>query len=355
MSEELLFNPQTLRVFITLALYVLLPVVIIEIFKRKMWMQRCGTVVAAYAAGLVMALTGLTSLPQDSMEEMMFGEWQSLMMNLSVTLAIPLMLFKCDFRLWTRALPKTIVALIGGVIAVTIAVVSGFYLLRDRGIPEAGKVSAMLTGMYTGGTMNFNALGTMLNMDKTVMGLVLAFDMLLTVPLLFFILGGGYKLLRRWLPYQDETTPAFRRREKTLPPPVQDVEDYDGIFTRDNFPGLAAGLGLSLLFLAVGAGVSYLLWKTGIVPPDTENPDKPVISELAVILTITTLSVAASFFRSVRELPKTFEAGMFFILIFSVILASMFDWHSIGSHTWGIGLFILWIILCSMLLHWLFY
>ena len=55
-----------------------------------------------------------------------------------------------------------------------------------------------------------------------------------------------------------------------------------------------------------------------------------------------------------RELPKTFELGMFFILIFSVIVASLFDIHSVNGGSLMIGLFVLWVMVLSAGLHLLF-
>ena len=354
MSDELLFNPQMLRVGITLALYVLIPIIIIAVFKRKAWMQRMGTVVAAYTAGLLLAVTGLSHQQPDSMEELIFSQWQTILMNITVPLAIPLMLFNCDFKLWTKALPKTILALAAGILAVLLAVFSGLWVFQGKDIPQMQRIAAMLTGMYTGGTMNFNALGTLLHIDKTLMGLILAFDMLLTAPLLFSILVGGYKITRHYLPFADETTPVLRQKQKTMPAPVLEVEDYNEIFTYSHFPKVLLALALSFLFFAISVGIAYLLWKVGFIPANAEEPEKPVISELVVILVITTLSIVASFFEQVRRLPKTFETGMFFILIFSVILASMFDWHAISGHTWSIAMFMLWILLGSILLHFFF-
>lgn len=355
-SEELIFNPELLRIYLTLALYVIAPVVIIAIFRRKRWMQRCGTVIAAYAIGLLMAVTGLTRFTPDSMEEMMFNDWQNIIMSVSIPLAIPLMLFKCDFRLWIKALPKTICTLVAGAISVVIAVVSGFFFLRQLDVPSFEKVSAMLTGMYTGGTMNFNALGAALSVDKNLMAVVLAFDMLVTVLLLFFFLAGGYRLARRILPYTDETSSSthHRKKETTFLAPVQEVEDYNDIFHRDNIGGVLLGLGLSVLFLGIGILVSYLCWLGGLLPANPEYPDKPVMNELIIILVITTLSILASFNRHVRELPKTFELGMFFILVFSVSLSSLFDWHSIHFNTFSIGIYIAWILLVSMIVQWIF-
>ena len=69
--------------------------------------------------------------------------------------------------------------------------------------------------------------------------------------------------------------------------------------------------------MAIAAGVSLLL--TG------------VLSELIIILVITTLAIAASFSEKIRNLPKTFELGMVFILMFSVVVASKFDVSCLNS------------------------
>ena len=322
-----------MRVYLIIALYVLVPVLIIECFKRWTWMQKIGTVVAAYAVGIIFALTGFVHFEPETAEALSFGKIQSTLMSITVPLAIPLMLFNCDFKLWTKALPKTIWSLVGGIVAVLVAVISGYFIFRNPDIPDFNKVAAMMTGIYTGGTMNFNALGASLGVDKTQMAIVLAFEMVLTTPYIFFIIGGGYKVFRKILPYQDITRKGRRDEEVE----TKDVENYRGMFAKKNIGGMLAGLGLSVLFLAIGAGLALLL--TG------------KLNELVVILTITTLSIIASFFKKVRELPKTFELGMFFILIFSVIVASLFDIHSVNGGSLSIGLFVAWVMIVAAVLH----
>lgn len=325
-----------IRAYIIIALYVLVPVVIIELFKRYTWMQKIGTVVAAYAIGILFALTGFVHFEAGTEAAMTFSKLQSTIMSVAVPIAIPLMLFNCDFRLWTKALPKTIWSLVGGIIAVLVAVVSGYFIFRTPEIPAFNKVAAMMTGIYTGGTMNFNALGASLGVDKTLMAIVLAFEMVFTTPYIFFIIGGGYKVFRKILPYQDIT----RRGRTDENVATKDVENYRGMLDKSNVGGMFIGLGLSILFLAIGAGLALLLTGT--------------LNELVVILTITTLAIIASFFKKVRELPKTFELGMFFILIFSVIVASLFDIHSVNGGSLMIGLFVLWVMVIAAGLHLLF-
>lgn len=324
------------RVYLIIALYVLVPVLIIECFKRWTWMQKIGTVVAAYAIGIIFALTGFVHFEAGTEAAVTFSKLQSTIMSVAVPLAIPLMLFNCDFKLWTKALPKTIWSLVGGILAVLVAVISGYFIFRNPDIPDFNKVAAMMTGIYTGGTMNFNALGASLGVDKTQMAIVLAFEMVLTTPYIFFIIGGGYKVFRKILPYEDVT----RKGRKDEDVETKDVENYRGMFSKQNVGGMLTGLGLSLVILVFGAGVAFITTGT--------------LNELVVILTITTLSIIASFFKRVRELPKTFELGMFFILIFSVIVASLFDIHSVNGGSLSIGLFVAWVMINAAVVHLLF-
>ena len=320
------------KVYIILACYVLFPVLIIEGFKRWTVVKKIGTVVLAYAVGIIASLCGVFEFATPEAAAS-FSKLQSTIMSVAVPLAIPLMLFNCDFKLWTKSLPKTAWALTAGIAAVIVASLSGYFIFRNN-VPEIAKVTGMMVGIYTGGTMNFNALGAAIHVDRSVMAIVLAFQMVITTPYIFFLLGGGYKIFRKLLPYKDVTHKGRTDEEEVE---TNDVENYRGMFEKKNFIGMMKGLGLSICFLAVGAGLAMLITGT--------------LNELVVILTITTLSILASFFKKVRELPKTFELGMFFILIFSVIVASMFDINSVNGGSLYIGGFVLWIIGVSVALH----
>ena len=320
------------KVYIILACYIIFPILIIEAFKRWTIVQKIGTVVLAYAVGIIASLCGVFHFADPTIGAT-FSKLQSTIMNVAVPLAIPLMLFNCDFKLWTKSLPKTAWALVTGIVAVIIASISGYFIFRNN-VPEIAKVTGMMAGIYTGGTMNFNALGAALNVDRSVMAIVLAFQMVITTPYIFFLLGGGYKIFRKLLPYKDITHKGRMDEDQVE---TADVENYRGMFEKQNFIGMMKGLGLSFVFLAVGAGLALLITGT--------------LNELVVILTITTLSIIASFFKKVRELPKTFELGMFFILIFSVIVASMFDINSVNGGSLYIGGFVFWIIGVSVGLH----
>jgi uncharacterized membrane protein len=157
--------------------------------------------------------------------------------------------------------------------------------------------------------------------------------MLVTFPLILFIVGGGYKVFRKILPFKDESTDININMD------IEDdvFENYKGMFSRKTFPKMMIGLLISIVMLIIGAGLSLAI--TG------------KLNELIIILTITTLAIAASFSKYVRTLPKTFELGMFFILIFSVVVASQFDIYSVNTSALSMLWFILFIMLTSVVLH----
>src|SRR5574344_1746975 len=202
-----------IRVYIILIIYLFSPVLIVCAFRKWSIVRKIGTVLLAYAIGIILALTGAVAFTPESVEYVAFTKWQTLIMNVAVPLAIPLMLFNCDFKLWTKALPKTVYSLLGGVLAIVLAVISGYFIFKGRDIPEFPKVAAMMTGIYTGGTMNFNALGASLSVKPSTMAIVLAFEMVITTPYILFIIGGGYKLFRKLLPYSDESITANEHQE----------------------------------------------------------------------------------------------------------------------------------------------
>ena len=317
---------------LTLIGYFIIPILIILIFNRFKWAKSVGTVIMAYAVGIIAALIGIlptgTEPGAEALESM-----QKTLMNVAVPLAIPLMLFNSDFKLWTKSLPKTMAVLLGGLVSILIAVVSGYFIFRNAGIEQFNRVAAMMTGIYTGGTMNFSALGNMLEVDPSIITLTLTFEEIATFPFIVFIVAGGYKVFRKLLPTKTDDNAA--ETEESFE--TESFENYKGMLQPKTFGRMMLGFLLSLGMLAIGAGLSLLITHK--------------LNELIVILTITTLAIIASFSPKVRALPKTFELGMFFILIFSVVVASKFDIHQINQSSLQILWFILFVMLTSIVLH----
>lgn len=315
-------------------LFLSTPFIVILLYQKTTLVKKIGTVIVAYAIGIVAALFITLTSALTEQEAQSLGKIQDLLMNISVPIAIPLMLFSSDFKLWTKSLPKAVTALLTGIVAIAAGVIITFFIFKEKQFADLPGMAAILTGIYTGGTMNFFAVGQALKISEEVMTITLTFQMVVIFPLILFITGGGYKLFRKLLPYYDQYS--------SLDPNSQMIgsvsfERYDRMFHKWVFPRLMLGLLVAILIFAAGVGVSILTVGK--------------LNELVIILSITTLAIIVSFSKRIRNLPKTFELGMFFILLFCVAAASKFDVTEINSGVLNILFFIITMTLLIMTIH----
>ena len=89
----------------------------------------------------------------------------------------------------------------------------------------------------------------------------------------------------------------------------------------------------------------YLIFFGGKFVPSTYQT---VIS----ILLITSLGLGASFITKIRELKKTFQLGMYFIIVFSLIISSMADFSVIFQlKSLYILLYVIFSVVLSIIVH----
>lgn len=297
---------------ILIAAFCLIPAGVLWLCRRFSLLGKIGPVLILYFIGIIIGNIGLMPGQLPAVQE--------LMSNAMVPLAIPLMLFGCTFKL--SGARSQLLALITGMISVATAVVIGFLIFGDN-IPEGNKVGGMLVGVYTGGTINLAALKTMLGVSDETYIMINSYDILVSFLYLTFLLTIGIKLFRKYLPnerksYSEEDEAAIRAEIGK-----ENQNPYKGLFTR---PGMAqAGklLGLTALIVGVSAGIALLL------------PSGMFMT--VFILLLTTLGIACSFIKPVREMKYSYDMGMYFIYIFCIAVASMADLSKL-DFAGGIGL-----------------
>lgn len=297
---------------ILIAAFCLIPAGVLWLCRRFSLLGKIGPVLILYFIGIIIGNIGLMPGQLPAVQE--------LMSNAMVPLAIPLMLFSSTFKL--SGARSQLLALITGMISVATAVVIGFLIFGDN-IPEGNKVGGMLVGVYTGGTINLAALKTMLGVSDETYIMINSYDILVSFLYLTFLLTIGIKLFRKFLPnerksYSEEDEAAIRAEIGK-----ENQNPYKGLFTR---PGMAqAGklLGLTALIVGVSAGIALLL------------PSGMFMT--VFILLLTTLGIACSFIKPVREMKYSYDMGMYFIYIFCIAVASMADLSKL-DFAGGIGL-----------------
>ncbi len=282
---------------ILLLFYVFTPLFILHLCHRFPWVNKLGAIMIAYGIGLI--LGNLNIIPSSA------KGLQDIITAITVPLAIPLMLFSADMRSWIHVAGKTFLSMIIAIFSVVIMVVLGYIFFKNGNNQSFWKVGGLLIGVYTGGTPNIAALKLMLNVNNNVFLLVNTYDMVISAVYFFFLITVAQKVFQIVLPkFKTSLTEQERAQFKEAA-----KDPYWGILQKKNFIPLLKGLGLSILIFAIGGGLMMIV------------PVK--IQMIVVILTITTLGILASLIPGVNRIPKTFELGMYLILIFSIDVASM--------------------------------
>ena len=314
--------------------YFLFPVLVLVLAGRYSWVNKIGPVVICYAAGLVLGNSGI--LP-DTM-----NKYQNNLTNLIIPLSIPLLLFSLDVRSWLTMAKKTFLSLILGVTATLITVLTGFFLLSNR-IPECWKVAGMLTGVYTGGTPNLVAIKIALNVNPDTYLITHTCDVLVGAFVLLFLISYGQRAFLTFMrPYQPFDRDTMNRMNENY---GEEFESYRGIFSWPVLKGLIRAAIIAMAI--VGASVGISIFAAGIVKPR----DPGIFTMTTIILLITTLGVIASLFPQISKIRKSFQSGMYLILVFCVIVASMAHLKNFSLQSWPILVYIIIAVPGTFLLH----
>ena len=326
---------------LSLLFYFTFPCLIIYLCRKSSIMNKIVEILLLYIVGIL--LSNLVVFPLglgDSLKGI-----QDALTSVTILLAFPMILFGCDFKNWK--LKKAIIALCIGLVSVVVVDVIGFYIFNDN---QTGfeKIAGLLVGVYTGGTPNLASLKIALDVNAETYIFVHTFDIIISFFYLVFLMSVGIKVFRFFLSHkvtksqscQDsseqcrDVTPEASKNNDVTP----EASAYSGIFTKKHFTKTLGALGLAILIIGVGMGISLLI-------------SGKVDNMLVLILTMTTLSIAASFLPFVRKMEKSYDAGMYLVLIFSLVVASMVDITAIDYRAGAnIIAYIAFVIFCSLVL-----
>ena len=288
-----------------LLLFLLAPAGVLWLCRRVKILGKIGPVLILYFLGLVVGNIGWkpSGLPA----------LQDTLTNVTVPLAIPLMLFGCTFR--RSETRSQLLALVTGLVAVVIAVFAGFFIF-GRSLDDGAKVGGMLTGVYTGGTVNLASLQAMLAAPEETFVLMNSCDVVVSFLYLVFLMAAGVKLFRRWLPNQTNVA-ASADDCRIIGEAVSRTQEnpYRGLLSRSGLRDIGIQIGTAAVIIAVSGGLGLLCSEDAFMT--------------VFILTLTTLSIAASFLKFIRGRRYGYDVGMYFIYIFSMTVASMADFGNL--------------------------
>lgn len=333
-----------LNLILLILFYVLFPLFLIWLTRKYTFFKKVGAIVLAYAIGIIIANVGILpkgsaqwrditisreiafipkseivemiatgALPENDLKVNNVATIQDWVTTAVIPLAIPLILFSLSIRRWLRFAGKGFLSMILALVSVMVIVATGYLIFRTR-IPDCEKVGGMLIGCYTGGTVNMAPLAVALGVDPNTFVMANTYDMIVGAITILFFITIGPAFFRLFLPpFKNDGVAKHHHGEidKAVKEMTEEFDDFSGMFRKGTLLPLAGAFGLAVLIFIIGFGVSLLLPKV----PQT----------VSVILTITTLGVAASFVRPLREIKKTFQLGMYLIIAFSLVISSRCD------------------------------
>ena len=276
------------------------PAGVLWLCKKVPFLGKIGPVLLLYILGVIIGNIGIR--PEG------MGTIQEILSSAMVPLAIPMMLFGCTFRF--KEAKEQLKALLTGLAAVVMAVIAG-YLIFGKNIEEGTKIGGMLTGVYSGGTINLAALKTMLGVKNETYILINSYDMLVSFLYLTFLLTVGIKLFRKFLPFKQDAHASTDIRDLEM----ESDGNYRAMFTKEGIQNIGKILGITVLICAISGGVALICPEGSFM--------------VVFILMLTTLGIGCSFIRPVHNLKHSYDLGMYFIYIFCIVVASMADLASL--------------------------
>ena len=292
--------------------YLLFPAAVLWACRKNKILGKLGPVLTLYILGVVVA--NLHIVPEDC------RGIQKTLQDVMIPLAIPMMLFGCNFKNFKAGV--TAKAFIIGTLSTVAMVLLSYWLLAGNLGADGPTVGATLSGQYTGGAGNFAAVNMMLGdsgLSEEKFALVSTCNLIVSFFYLMFLMGGGVKLARKFVGKKEGMEQNVNIEEYTDENPYKEFGKKKSIIQ----------LGKVLLSSVIVMGISVCI---GTYAGGGK------ISMVALILSITTLSLLLTSWKEVRTWDKSYDAGMYLIYIFCLVMATMADLSSIN---WEQSLYIL--------------
>ncbi len=263
----------------------------------------------------------------------------SLLQSITICLALPLVLFSLDIRKFFKVAKKGMLCmLLAGVSVVIVTFV--LHLIFRTTTENSAQYAAGAVAVYTGGTVNFGSIRNAIGISNNDYIVFNTYDSVVSVIYIFFLSTIGRKFflkLFRMRPFEQESSSSDSIDSATID---ESVYTYKEILYKKNIPGLLAALGLSALIF----GISYAL--NMIV-----SSFNPSLGMTVMMLSITTLGIAFSFIKKIREISKTFQLGMYIIYAFCFSVAASADFKALLNFSLPIFCYVFVSIVAGLLVH----
>jgi uncharacterized membrane protein len=295
------------------------PLLILQAEKKSRAIKWISPIIICYLVGILIGNLPWLSLNHEVLDTST---------QVSVLLAIPLLLFSAHLPILIKQVKPALFAYFLGVVSVIVCSSLAYWMFRER-IADAYNASGMMVGVYTGGTQNMAAIGTGLGVEEETFVILNSADIVFTGIYFFFLLSVAKRVLGNVLPVKKNSLQRINKGE----------HEFNHLENRGNLLQLLSGLGCALLVVAIAVGISTLVLGR--------------LAEALIILLITTFGIAASFIRRIRLLPGTYPTANYLLLIFALAMGSMANISELLADSSALFWFCGFVVFGSILMHYL--
>ncbi|MED1672665.1 DUF819 domain-containing protein [Pallidibacillus thermolactis] len=234
-----------------------------------------------------------------------------------VPLAIPLLLFRSNiFKIWKESGRLLLIFLISSIGTVAGAIV-GFFVLKQY-IPSLDKITAMMTGSYIGGSVNFAAMATKFETPgELVSATVVADNLLMAIYFLVLILLPTLQFFRNKYrtPHIDEVERS-NHSDKNLAASYWERKDMSLL---DISKAVGTAFGIVAISFTIASYFDHLI-------PSGENVSiffnvlNGILGDNYLMLTTLTMLLVTVFPRYFESINGAQEIGTYLIYIFFVVI-----------------------------------
>lgn len=310
-------------------LFLLLPAALLWLMEKQSWANKLGGIILCYAIGMILGNTGF--IP-DSV-----GNVQTTLSEVSIALALPMLLFTLNIKQWSKVAGKAMLSLLFATTSVVTVATSFFFLYADDNPMESSHLAAMSVGVYTGGTPNLAAIKSGLDISNDLYLLFHSFDTLLGATYMLFMVSIAIPIFRFLLPSPALSSADTKRDHEQ----VAHNDDYSPLLKSENFKHMGAVFILSLVSVAASLAGAEIL----------KNLFNLANTAAATIMLLTTIGIVFSLNKKIRNLTLAYKMGMYLILVFCLTVASMADLKKILEFDSTVAIFLFGTVLGSLVLH----
>ena len=282
-------------IFVQVISIFLVPILLFRLEKVKSWFK---PIVMSYVFGIFIGNLW-PSLFEVGLAHEVTG--------VSIVLAIPLMLFSTNFTKLIRQPKILLLSYLLAVVATTISVFVGYWMFKDS-LENIALVSGMLEGVYTGGTVNLNAIAYSFQASEELIILMNGFDWSFSGIYLLLIFTVLPKALGYILPKTEIVEGGSELKEG---------KGFNQLDLNDQIVSILKGVGLSVVLLGVMAGFTFFFYGR--------------MDEMVLIFGITGLALVLSNIKPVRELKGNMVAADYLMMVFGFTLGLQANVYEIFS------------------------